>query len=205
MTDYTTLVNIKARLANNASGTLSTSTADDAFISALITRASAIIDQYTDQHFTAVSATRYFDIPRRNPRRLLLDDWLLSCTSVTNGNGVVIPATEYILEDYNNPPYFAIVMKNTSSYYWMPDSGMNDRKCIAVAGSWGWSATAPNDVVEACERLVVGALKSRDGVNMTGKTVITPAGVVQSPLMMTDDVKGLLSGYKKIVLSVGGW
>jgi hypothetical protein len=201
MADYTTLANIKARIPIT-----STNAADDTFISTLITRASAMIDAYTDNHFTVSSAqTHKFDIPRRNPRRLLLDDWLLVCTSVTNGNGVVIPSTEYILEDYNNPPYYAIVLKPVSSYFFMPDSGFNDRKCISVVGDWGYSTTALADIAEACERLVVQAYRSRTGENMSGSSIITPAGVLQTPRAMTRDVTDILDGYKKAVLSVGGW
>jgi hypothetical protein len=133
MADYATLINVKTRLQIK-----SIDVADDNFLSLLITRASAIIDSYTDNHFVKVSGTRKFDLPYKNPRRILLDDWLLVCTSVTNGNGVVIPATEYITEDYNNPPYYSIELKNVSSYFFQPESAnMNDRKCISVVGDWG--------------------------------------------------------------------
>ena len=201
MADYTTLQNIQLRLPIKT-----VDASDDTFIATLIRRASAIIDSYTDNHFTAVTGTRKFDLPYRNPRRLLLDDWLLTCTSVTNGNGVVIPATEYILEDYNNPPYYAVVLNRVTSYFFQPSSSnMNERKCIAVAGTWGWSALPPDDVIEACERLVVASYRSRGGENMTGSTVITPAGVVQTPMVMTTDVVELIGPYQKTVLSTGMW
>jgi len=200
MADYTTLALVKARIP-----IVTSDAADDAFLSSLITRASAMIDNYTDNHFTAVtSSTRKFDVPRYNRRRLLLDDWLLVCTTVTNGNSVVIPATEYILEDYNNPPYYAIVLKNTTSYFFQPDSNTNAEKCISVLGSWGYSTTAPADIIEACERIVVQAYRSRTGDNVTGESIITPAGVLQTPRAMTRDVTEILDGYKKSVLSVGG-
>ena len=198
MADYATLINVKTRLQIK-----SIDVADDNFLSLLITRASAIIDSFTDNHFVKVSGTRKFDLPYKNPRRILLDDWLLVCTSVTNGNGVVIPATEYITEDYNNPPYYSIELKNVSSYFFQPESAnMNDRKCISVVGDWGWSATCPVDIAEACERLVVASYKSRDGVNMTGSTVITPAGVLQTPLTLTRDVIELIQPYQRTMLSV---
>jgi hypothetical protein len=199
MADYTTLANVKTR------GSIkSTNAGDDTFISALITRASAIIDNYTDNHFVKVTGTRKFDIPR-NPRRLLLDDWLIACTSVTNGNGVVIPSTEYTLEDYNNPPYYAIVLKRNTAYFFLPDNTMNERKCISVAGDWGWSTAAPDDIIEACERLVTQMYKSRTGENMSGSTVITGAGVLQTPRTLPRDVTDILDNYKRTVLSVGGW
>jgi hypothetical protein len=199
MADYTTLTNFKTRTEIT-----SASASDDAFISSLITRASAIIDNYTDNHFAKVTGTRKFDIPR-NPRRLLLDDWLIACTSVTNGNGVVIPSTEYTLEDYNNPPYYAIVLKRTTAYFFLPDNTMNERKVIAVAGDWGWATTAPDDIVEACERLVTQMYKSRTGENMSGSTVITGAGVLQTPRTLPRDVTDILDNYKRTVLSVGSW
>jgi hypothetical protein len=201
MADYATLTNIKTRLQIT-----STAAGDDAFISSCITRASAIIDQYTDNHFTKnTGQTRKYDIPTRNPRRLLLDDWLISCTSVTNGNGVVIPSTEYILEDYNNPPYYAIVLKRTTAYFFMPDNTMNEKKVIAVLGDWGWWTVQPDDITEACERLTVQIYKSRRGENMTASTVITPAGVLQTPRAMSKDIQDLLDPYRKSVLTVGVW
>jgi len=199
MADYATLINVKTRLQIKT-----IDVADDNFLSLLITRASAIIDSYTDNHFVKVTATRKFNVPYRNPRRLLLDDWLLVCTSVTNGTGDVIPAAEYITEDYNNPPYYAVVMKASSSYFFQPDSTTNYEKVISIVGDWGWSATCPVDIAEACERLVVASYKSRDGVNMTGSTVITPAGVLQTPLTLTRDVIELIQPYQKTMLSVNG-
>jgi hypothetical protein len=199
LADYTTLANVKARIPIDT-----VNSGDDTFISSLISRASAIIDAYTDNHFIKVTGTRKFDLPR-NPRRLLLDDWLLACTSVTNGNGVLIPATEYVCEDYNSPPYYAIVLKRVSSYFFMPDTQMGEQKCISVVGDWGWSSAAPDDIVEACERLVVQMYKSRSGENMTGTSIITAAGVVQTPRTLPKDVTDILDGYRKIVLSVGGW
>lgn len=200
MADYTTLANIKTRLTIG-----STNAADDTFIGTLITRASAIVDSYTDNVFVKVTGTRKFDVPVRNPRRLLLDEWLLACTSVTNGNGVVIPATEYTLEDYNNPPYYAIVINRVSSYFFQPTNGFNEARAITVSGDWGFFSTCPYDVAEACEKLVVQLYRGRDGVNTGGNTVITPSAVVQTGQSLTKDITDLLDPYKRTVLSVGGW
>lgn len=196
MADYTTLANIKARIPIDT-----VNSADDAFISALITRASAMIDQYTDNHFTLASAqTHKFDLPR-NRRRLLFDDWLSGTITVTNGNAVVIPSTEYVLEDYNNPPYYALVLKEVTSYFFQPDSRMNYRKVISVLGDWGWYTSIPADITEVCESKVVRLYRSRGGENMTGSSIITPAGVVQTPQMWTADEREVLDGYKRTILS----
>jgi len=197
MADYAVLANVRTRLDVKPADT-----SKDAFISTLITRASAIVDNYTDNHFTKITATRKFDLPR-NPRRLLLDDWLITCTSVTNGNGIVIPNTEYDLEDYNDPPYYAIVLHRATAYFFMPDNQYNERKVIAVAGDWGWSTAAPDDIIEVTERLVVQMYRSRDGLNMTGASIITPAGVVQTPRTLPRDVTDILDNYRKTVLSTG--
>ena len=192
MADYTTLANIKMRLPIT-----SVNASDDSVLSLLITRASTIIDGYTDNHFAKITGTRRFDVPLRNPRRLLLDDWLLTCTSVTNGTGLVIPPTEYTLEDYNNPPYYGIVIKRVSNYFFQPDSNLNDRKAIAIVGDWGYYSICPPDITEVCERLVVWMYHNKSGMTSANGKVIN----------QVEDVSDILDQYKKTVLSVGsgGW
>jgi hypothetical protein len=193
---YAAKVDIKARIP-----ILTTDTSQDAFIDTLCLNVKAVIDSYCDNTFESVNATRKFDMPRRS-RRLLLDEWMLTCTSVTNGNGVLIPATEYILEDYNNPPYYAIVLTPITSYYWLPDTKMNPQRAITVVGTWGYTATAPLDIQEAAQRLVVSWFRSRDGLNAgPTRAIVTAAGVEIASTTFPEDVAELLAPYKRIALS----
>ncbi len=192
---YCTLTNVKARIPID-----SVDTTFDGFLGTLITRSKAIIDSYTDNTFEKVTTTRKFDVPR-NSYRLLLDEWLLACTSVTNGNGVVIPSTEYTLEDYNNPPYYAIVLNPVTSYFWQPSASFNPQRAISVTGDWGLTASVPDDVADAAEQLVVNLYKARDGQNQTANTIITAAGVLQTPTSLPKSVTDLLDPYRKIILS----
>jgi hypothetical protein len=193
---YTDRATVKAYL-----NVATTDATQDAFIDSLIVRVTSLLNSFTDNVFEAVTATRKFDIPH-NWRRLLLDEWLLSCTSVTNGNGVVIPTTEYTLEDYNNPPYYAIVLNPVSAYFWYPGTNMNPRRCIAVAGTWGYFATCPADVAGAVVDWIINLYRSRDGIQNTAvKTVITSAGVVQTPMSIPQSVVDAVKPYAKTVLT----
>lgn len=127
-------------------------TSDDTLISTrLIPSAQAAIEKYCRRRFEATTKTRYYDAgsARRSRQSLFLDDDLLTVTSLTNGTGVVIPSSGYRLQDRNEgPPYSEIQL--LTGYVWM----FNTDGEIAVAGTWGWSATPPADVITAMFELV---------------------------------------------------
>jgi hypothetical protein len=54
------------------------------------------------------------------------------------------------------------------------------------------------------ERIVVQMYKSRTGENMSGSTVITPAGALQTPRTLPRDVTDILDNYRKTILNVSG-
>lgn len=155
MADYTTLADLKMYL--RISGT-----ADDALLSALITRASRIIDDHCGRWFAAREETRRYDAVGRHitGRLLLLDADLLSVTAITNGDGTAIDPDDVLLRPYNMPPYFGIALKQSSGLNWTHNGDAEG--AIVVTGMWGFSTTPPEPVVQATLRLAAWLYRQRD-------------------------------------------
>ncbi len=190
--EYCTLNQVKNRLNQES---VSTSTIDDSVITDMIEQASRIMDTLCGgRWFYKYSATRYYDLPE--DRQLDLGEELISVTTLTNGDATVITTSDYILIDRNNPPYYAIRLKETSSVVWQLDSSGNSEQVITLAGYWGYvdrTATDPKSMAvikateDICIAIVMNAYKKRYGENATGTATITAAGVVITP----DDVPAL--------------
>jgi hypothetical protein len=82
--------------------------------------------------------TRYYDVPENGARELKLDDDLLEVLTITNGDAVSMPSTEYNLIEKNLTPYHAIRIKQTSTYYWATDTNGGLEYVIAINGLWGY-------------------------------------------------------------------
>lgn len=101
--------------------------------------ASRDIESQLNRVFYPTLATRKFDWPnlqRSRAYRLWLDQHeLLSITSITSG-GVAIPASNYLLEPVNDPPYdrVEINLSTTSAY----SAGSTHQQNIVIVGLWGY-------------------------------------------------------------------
>lgn len=82
---------------------------------------------------------------------LILDDTLLSVTTLTNGNGDAIASSEYFLmpRSFERKSYIRIKEASTVSWEFDTDG------YIAVAGRWGYSAAIPEDVRQAAIEMVL--------------------------------------------------
>ena len=132
---YATLSDFKAY--STARGqTASTDTTDDAVIVDLLERASRYMDDKTHRQFYPTVETRLFDLP--SDSELLLDEDLLSVTTLTNGGATVITTADYILRPNNTTPYYMIKLKGDSSVDWEADADDDTEQVISVAGWWGY-------------------------------------------------------------------
>ena len=136
---------------------------DDATIEQVIEAASRIIDGKVsgERVFYDSTGTRIFDVPK-GTRELKLDQDLVSVTTLTNGDGTVLTTSDYYLWPRNTSPKRKIILKESSTYSWTWDSSGNTEGAISVAGTWGWAATVPADVAEACRLLAIKYFKRKD-------------------------------------------
>lgn len=171
---YTTLADIKAR-ANIPTA----DTTIDSILEGYVEAASRLLDGEIQRTFYARTETHYFDIPEG--RVLRMDDDLLTVTSLTNGDGTLIASTNYITVPKNRAPYYAVKLTENSTVYWNVNSYGNSEAVIALAGTWGRTATPPADVKEACAQIAHAALKRRFGENLSSISTVTASGVVITP------------------------
>lgn len=187
---YATLAEVKAYI-----NTSSTNATDDAVIEDMVEMASRLIDAETHRTFYARTETRYFDYT--SERGLMLDDDLLTITTLTNGDGTVITSADYKLFPLNLTQKDEVRLIQSSSIYWDTDAYSNTEGVISIAGTWGYSATAPDNIKHACISIVVSAYHRRYGEGVEGAATITAAGVVITPKDIPADAWGIIKSYRK--------
>lgn len=170
-------------------------TTDDALLEATLRRATTAIETYTGRLFEATTDTRYYEYDVVDGYELLLDQDLLSVTTLTNGDsaGTVI-AGAYTLMPRFGPPYNRIRLKSATAttYSWEVD----DDCWISVAGAWGFSATPPEDVIQACVRWAAYLYAQKDA-QVFDVTAQPDAGVITVPQGIPKDVELLLTPYRR--------
>lgn len=121
---------------------------------------------------------------------LLVDEDLLTVTTLTNGDGTEISSADYVLVPRNVTPKIGIQLLSSASWEQDVDSW------ISVEGTWGYSAVAPSDIVHATLRLAGYMYRQRDAT--TYDTVAFPdAGMMTVPQGIPRDVAVLLEPYRK--------
>lgn len=185
--NYTTWEAVKMYLAISGSG-------DDALGGSLVSRACAMIDQFCRRRFAAVTATRLFDVP--SGPTLWLDEDLLSVTTLLNGDGSTLTSGQYVLLPTNMTPRYGIRLRSGSAWV---GGATGDEQAISVAGTWGYSSTPPDDVVQAAVRLSAWLYKQRDAP--FGTTARPDVGIVEVPAAIPEDVKAILLRYQRVRLA----
>lgn len=178
------------------SGFPATDTTDCDLISNLITRATGIIELYTDRVFEMSSDVRYYDaIEDVDGQYLYLDRDLAEITAIVNGNGVTVATTEYVTEPRNDTPFYAIRLLDSSSDDWTYTT--DSQNAISVDGKWGYSTTVPAEIQHACVRLVMWMYKQRNTDEAADRPVVFDTGITIMPPRLPADVVEVLNRYKR--------
>ncbi|MHC4649142.1 MAG: head-tail connector protein [Planctomycetota bacterium] len=189
---YCTVADVKDYLDIEGAG-------DDALLNDLIERAQKAIDSHTQRIFEnpGAAATRLFTVGvDTEGLTLLFNDDICSITAVeTDADGssprTILPA-DYATIPRNSTPYYGIKILSSSGEYW--DYTDDPENGIKITGIWAYSATAPNDIVQACARWAAYMYRQRDA-QVFDVTAIPSAGVIQIPKGIPADVKILLDPY----------
>jgi len=171
---------------------------DDVILESCIDRAQTAIETYTNRVFEAAAGTKHYGWDAVDGLFLWLDADLQSLTSVANGDSsatavAVADLTEWPMNE--GPPYYALRLDDSSDSVWQVDTDY----WIAVTGDWGFSATPPNDIVQACVRLAAYYYRQKD----TGQfetVAIAEGGAVTVPMGTPEDVRTLLNPYRRFSL-----
>lgn len=192
---YTTLATLKARLGI-------ADTSDDAALEGVIEAVSRWIDAYTGRRFYAAVETRYYTPEWENYLRI---DDLLSVTSLkTDEDGDRVYETTWVATDYYLEPDNAPL--KGSPYTMIRASGSklfpSVRRGIEIVGSFGYSATTPKLIEEACIVQSARLFRRKDApFGVTGAPEVGQLTVIPR---IDPDVKTLLDtgGYWRASVAV---
>jgi len=174
---YATLAQVKNYLR-----IVSVDSTDDTVIEDLVEKTSRLIDRHTGRQFFASTATRVFTAQESSRVALSSNDLLTVSSLKTDLDGdrvyetTLTAGTDYDLYPLNLPPYSEIKIAPLSVHYFSLWA-----KGIEIVGTWGYTATAPEDIEYACLVLTEMAYKER---------FIFPK--------MTDEVSERLNVYRRI-------
>lgn len=171
---------------------------DDAVLEHIIEGASRLIDNHTRRTFYARTETHYYDTPHGYDL-WIMDDDLLTITTLTNGDASVITSASYKLLPLNISPKYMITLLPGSNLTWEADSNSDPTGAITVLGTWGYSATTPDDIRQACLMIVSAEYHRRFGENVGSVANVTAAGVVITPQGMPKNALDIINKYVRLV------
>ena len=187
-----------AALIKAYAGALGTS--DDALLDDLADRAQKLVENYTGRVFEGTgTSSRSFDaVADVEDRTLYFDEDAVSINTVTNradGTPETIGTSSYITLPRNRTPYYGIRLLASANKEWDyqddPESG------ITVVANWRYSATPPDDIVQATTRLAAFLYRQKDTNSDLDRPLLTDAGVTILPSQVPHDVKQTLEFYRK--------
>jgi hypothetical protein len=167
---------------------------DDALLSDMVQRAQAVVNTFTRRTFEATAdEMRVHGWGLVDGACLFLDGDLCAVTSVVNGDGATLQATEYFTMPRNRAPFYALQLRPAVGYVW--DGATGD---ILVTGRWAYSLTPPADVVQATVRLAAWLYRQKDNTGadspmLAGDTMILPS-------RLPADVVELLRPYQRLLV-----
>lgn len=180
------------------------STSDDTQLGYAAEDAQQMVDDYCNRTFEASTDTtrtynaldlRYGGAVDAPLNTLYLDVDLCQLTSVTNGNGQVIPAEALVLLPQNFTPAYAIKIKMNTSYVWtyvgVPDTA------ISVVGRFAYSITVPKGIKRATLALAKYLYKGRTSTVDTDRAVLSADGVVLPGKNIPDAITAALEPYRR--------
>lgn len=181
-----------------------TDSVDDTLLEISVNAASREIDGYTERVFYSTSGTRIY--APQSSTMCEIDD-LISITSLktsSDGDGafdITWGATDYQLEPLNQlngglvSPYTRIRAVGDYLFPEFPNYGLNHEATVQVTGVFGYSATVPDAIKQACIILSMRQFKRYDsplGVAGFGDIGVMRVGRVDP------DVAALLEPYMKV-------
>ncbi|MBX3005951.1 MAG: hypothetical protein KF821_09035 [Anaerolineales bacterium] len=169
--------------------------AGEAVLAQLIEAASRYIDQEAGCTFFAVSEVRWYDVPEDDELRFGGD--CLAITSLTNGDGVVIPVENYQLLPLNAAAKRGVRVRR--GVRWSADAYGDRRGVIRIEGSWGRFAEAPQDIKLACMEIVRTMESRRSGQGAEGQASVTPFGIVIEPTGVPKQAAQIIRRYRRML------
>lgn len=168
-------------------------TPETEMIDTLIAQAQGFIEETTGRRFEAATQTRQYDARAQNysdSRVLMLDDDLISLTTLTNGDGTVIGSTGYVLLPLNQSPKYAVRLKSPHSWIF------NDDGLVSVAGTWGFTES-PSPLIKRLTARVTRHMEQTRSA--TGAVQVFEDGTRSFEASLPADVREMLKLHRRPV------
>lgn len=169
---------------------------DDALLLWCVTAAAAIIESEAGTGRiweVAADTTRTFDPTRDVDGAVLyLDHDLCQVTSITNGDGVALSASDYVLEGVagkrNTSIYRQVRIKSTSTRSWTYTTAYENS--ISIVGRWGASVTPPTRIKQLAREIAAYLYRSRAAASdaASDRPLLTGDGVTVLARRLPGDV-----------------
>jgi hypothetical protein len=179
---YLTLPDAKSYIGN-------TQPNDDDLIERFIAAAQAFIEgpQGAQRVYEASEdTTRRFDAECDVDGRLLyLDTDLCQITSITNGDGQLVSASQYVCEtaggERNKTPWRRIRLRSGATISWLASATTGPENAIAIVGRWSYSITPPARIVQLTREIVAYLYRRRSASGDADRPLLTGDGVTILP------------------------
>lgn len=190
MASYATVAEFKSYITGLTGGVQASFTSDeDTLLQTFLDEATAEIERATGRKFAPTeSQTRYYREDAVDGDTLHLDTDFLSVTSLTNGDGTTISSGNYWLIPDNRDAKTDIKLK--SGYVWAFDTDGR----VTVAGTTGFSTTAPADIKRVTKRLAYFYWLKRAA---SGETTFQGEGTATQAAEYPADIMKVLKRYKR--------
>ena len=187
---YASLADLRDYLSSSAN----LGTFQDGLLTDTLCRTEDAIDAYTRRNFVATAGTRYYNQYTTSvaDRSLYLQEDLYHLDYLQTAVSQVVPTGaqgSVFVEPRIGPPYRILRLKVAYVWAWNVDQD------VIVAGTWGYSLTAPEAIRAATVRWAAYQFRMKD-VGVGDVAGFAEGGEVQYPKGVPDDVKAILAPYR---------
>jgi len=171
---------------------------DDPLLQEAIKAAQTYIESQTNRVFEAATLTKYYErdaLDDEDSTLLHLGTDCVTVTTLLNGDSSateILVANYWLLNRNLGPPYHWIKLKSNVGVYWQWDTDY----WVSVTGTWGYSATPPEDIKAACTHLAAFYYRQKDS-QVFDVTAIPDAGVITIPQGIPATVTRIINRYKR--------
>jgi len=177
-----------------------TSNTDDALLTDLLARATAMIEQMTRKVFEAP----LFSTARRFGREYMMWDgvmrwdylllpsgvYIAELNGAKDGDDVTIPLAEIDKHPVDAP--HSILVRRDKRW-------CGRTQTAEITARWGYSTDPPDDIIHATIRLAAWLYRQRGTANDPDRPTVADGGLVLLPSALPDDVRLILERYRDVV------
>lgn len=174
------------------------SASEDAILTTMLNAAIGDVEAHCNRVFVAASATRnypviapYFDARRR---LMTLYEDLVSITTLTNGTGEVIAASDYEVLPVKGGRIEQIMIKREAPVRFQTGSS---GETVQLSGSWGYAATCPSGVFLLLIELVEWHYRLKQGASAKADSTVRRGGGISGGTNIPEYLRHRLEVYRR--------